>query len=263
MYEEHSGARKSQNVREIVGSFRRDVAIENDYLHFFSPGDEIFDCIIDNAMKSYRGTCTAFAFQADFEWMGLIFTWVLKPNEKLLLEKNIPLVAMRQYKNYISTEQISTAVPFPKFGDIDTEKVTKLVDRVTAMPISRIRDQIVHLGRRSIKSDFLHIKERFGCANVEWFKDKYPENIWSNFVNNAAIMGKEQAREKYKKGTNIKALKVFINRSLNAEIAQARFFGMDSGIIKKKREIYDIVIEALKTSTFEMESAAFVWVRKV
>lgn len=263
MYEEHSGARKSQNVREIVGSFRRDVAIENDYLHFFSPGDEIFDCIIDNAMKSYRGTCTAFAFQADFEWMGLIFTWVLKPNEKLLLEKNIPLVAMRQYKNYISTEQISTAVPFPKFGDIDTEKVTKLVDRVTAMPISRIRDQIVHLGRRSIKSDFLHIKERFGCANVEWFKDKYPENIWSNFVNNAAIMGKEQAREKYKKGTNIKALKVFINRSLNAEIAQARFFGMDSGIIKKKREIYNIVIEALKTSTFEMESAAFVWVRKV
>lgn len=263
MYEEHAGVRKSQNVREIVGSFRRDIAIENDYLHFFSPGDEIFDCIIDNAMKSYKGTCTAFAVQADFEWMGLIFSWVLKPNEKLLLEKNIPLVAMRQYQNYISTEQILTSVPIPKFDGLDQEKIIKLINRVITLPISRIHDEIAHLGRRGKKSDFLNIKERYRCANIEWFKDRYPKDIWSNFVNNAAQIGKEQAKQKFKKGTNIKALKASINRSLNAEIAQARFFGLDSGTIEKKREIYDIIIEAIKTSKFEMESAAFVWVRKI
>ena len=50
---------------------------------------------------------------------------------------------------------------------------------------------------------------------------------------------------------------------MNAELAQARFFGVKSDTMEKRREMYDLVIKALKTSRFEMESAAFVWVRKI
>lgn len=46
-----SMARKTQD-RAIRGTFSRKLAIENDYLHFFAPGDEVFDCIVDNAINS-------------------------------------------------------------------------------------------------------------------------------------------------------------------------------------------------------------------
>ena len=76
-------------------------------------------------------------------------------------------------------------------------------------------------------------------------------------------MGKEQAKTRFKKGSNIKLAVADINRQLNAELAQARFFGVKSDTMEKRREMYDLVIKALKTSRFEMESAAFVWVRKI
>lgn len=263
MYETRKGAKPVHNTREIVGSFKRDVAIENDYLHFFAPGDEIFDCIIENAMKSYKGTCAAFAVPSDFEWKGLLFTWVLKPNEKLLLEKEIPLTALRQYKCYLSAEQVSTAVSLPGFSDDDKEKAIKLVEGCGALSVGRIREEVAHLGRRSRKNDFLQIKERYGCANADWFQKSYPKDIWCEFVNKAAKMGKEQAKARFKKGSNLKLAVADINRQLNAELAQARFFGVESDTMEKRREMYDLVIKALKTSRFEMESAAFVWVRKI
>ena len=46
-------ARRSME-RSIKGTFSRKLAIENDYLHFFAPGDEIFDCIVDNRSEERR-----------------------------------------------------------------------------------------------------------------------------------------------------------------------------------------------------------------
>lgn len=106
LYEERTGNKISTGSREIVGTFNRELSIENDYLHFFAPGDEVFDCIVDNAMNSYKGTCTAFALEADFDWRGIVYTWNLYPNEQLLLENGIPLTAIRQYKGYVSADQV-------------------------------------------------------------------------------------------------------------------------------------------------------------
>lgn len=39
----------------------------------------------------------------------------------------------------------------------------------------------MHLGRRSVKTDGLHIKERYGCSNIDWFRQTYPEDTWINF----------------------------------------------------------------------------------
>ena len=61
-------------------------------------------------MNSYKGTCTAIALEADFEWRGIVYTWNLYPNEQILLEKGIPLTAIRQYKSYISVDQIASAI---------------------------------------------------------------------------------------------------------------------------------------------------------
>ena len=124
-----------------------------------------------------------------------------------------------------------------------------------------MKDEVAHLGRRSKKSDFVHIKEKFGCSNLDWFKERYKQEQWYSFINYSLKEAREQARQKFKKSSNIKSAAADINRTLNAEIAQAKFFGINAGEIEQKRESYDVVLEALKTSKFELESAAFVWVR--
>lgn len=261
LYEERQGIRGSQINRDIVGTFKRDVAIDNDYIHFFAPGDEIFDCIVENAMKSYKGTCTAVAVDSDFEWTGIVYTWTLYPNEKLLLENNIPLTAVRQYKNYISVDQIVTPISYPAYEHVSVEKVSKLLEKTAALPTSRLHAEVAHLGRRSVKRDFVCIKDRYGCSNLDWFKNRYKYDQWNSLINFSLKEAKEQAKHRFRKSSNIKMAAADINRTLNAEVAQAKFFGIKAEEVEKKREVYDIVIEALRTSKFELESAAFVWVR--
>ena len=77
---------RDSNNRTIMGSFDRQVAIKNDYIHFYAPGDEIFDCIVKNAMDSYKGMCTALAAESSINWKGFIYTYSIEPNERLLLD---------------------------------------------------------------------------------------------------------------------------------------------------------------------------------
>ena len=53
-----------------------------------------------------------------------------------------------------------------------------------------------------------------------------------------------------------------IEQTLNAEVAQAKFFGVDAGEIEQKKQVYETVLEALRTTRVELEAAAFVMVRK-
>ena len=262
LYEERTGKKIVTESREIVGTFNRELSIENDFLHFFAPGDEVFDCIVDNAMNSYKGTCTAIAVESDFDWCGIVYTWNLHPNEQLLLEKGIPITMIRQYKSYISADQILTAISTQKYGHVPEEKVLKLLDAISKEPISCIRSDVVHLGRRSIKTDSLHIKEKYGCANIDWFRKVFPEEQWINFVSTSMKSAKSQIKEKIKASRNLKQAAASIEQTLNAEVAQAKFFGVDVGEIEQKKQVYETVLDALKTTRVELEAAAFVMVRK-
>ncbi len=262
LYEEKTGKKTNVGSREIIGTFNRELSIENDYLHFFAPGDEVFDCIVDNAMNSYKGTCTAMAVESDFDWRGIVYTWNLYPNEQLLLEKGIPLTAIRQYKSYISTDQISTAISTQKYEHVPADKVLKLLDEISKESISYIHKDIVHLGKRTVKTDPLHIKERYGCANIDWFKQAFPEDKWINFVSTSMKAAKNQVKEKMRVSNNIKQAAVSIEQTLNAEVAQAKFFGVDVGEIEQKKQAYETVLETLRTTRVELEAAAFVMVRK-
>ena len=213
-------------------------------------------------MNSYKGTCTAIALEADFDWRGIVYTWNLYPNERLLLEKGIPLTALRQYKSYVSAEQISTAISIQKYEQVPVEQVLRLLDKFSKETISQIRNDVVHLGRRSVKTDSLHIKERYGCSNMDWFRQCYPQDKWSNFVSASMKVAKTQVKEKMKISNNIKKAAINIEQMLNAEVAQAKFFGVCVGEIEKKKEIYETILEALRTTKVELEAAAFVMVRK-
>lgn len=51
-----------------------------------------------------------------------------------------------------------------------------------------------------------------------------------------------------------------IEQTLNAEVAQAKFFGVDADEIEQKKQVYETVLEALRTTRVELEAAAFVMV---
>jgi len=262
LYEERKGKKNVTGSREIVGTFNRELSIENDYLHFFAPGDEVFDCIVDNAINSYKGTCAAIETESDFDWCGIVYNWNLYPNEQLLLEKGIPLTTLRQYKSYVSVDQISTAISTQKYDHVPAEKVLKLLDGIAKEPSSVIQRRVVHLGRRSVKTDSFHIKERYGCANIDWFKQVFPEDKWVNFVSNTMNIAKKQVKEKMVASSNLKQAAASIEQTLNAEVAQAKFFGVDVGKIEEKKQVYETVLDALRTTKVELESAVFVMVRK-
>lgn len=174
-------------------------------------------------MNSYKGTCTAFALEADFDWRGIVYTWNLYPNELLLLENGIPLTAIRQYKSYVSVDQVITPISTQKYEHIPTDKVLKLIDAVSRESTSDTRRDVVHLGRRSVKTDGLHIKERYGCSNVDWFRQTYPEDKWINFVSASMKIAKNQVKKKIKASSNLKQAAASIEQTLNAEVAQAKF----------------------------------------
>lgn len=96
-------------------------------------------------MNSYKGTCTAFALEADFDWRGIVYTWNLYPNEQLLLENGIPLTAIRQYKSYVSADQVITPISTQKYEHVPTDKVLKIIDAVSRESTSDIRRDVVHL----------------------------------------------------------------------------------------------------------------------
>lgn len=73
----------------IQGTFERNLALENDYLHFFAPGDGIFDSIVNNAVSAYKGRCAAVAIRSEINWEGFAFNWYITPDELLLLQNGI------------------------------------------------------------------------------------------------------------------------------------------------------------------------------
>ena len=75
-------------------------------------------------------------------------------------------------------------------------------------------------------------------------------------------IAKNQVKEKMKVSSNLKQAAASIEQTLNAEVAQAKFFGVDAGEIEEKKKNYEIVLEALRTTRVELEAAAFVMVRK-
>ena len=90
----------------------------------------------------------------------------------------------------------------------------------------------------------------------------YPADKWSNFISSSMKLAKAQVKAKIKSSSNIKIAAADIEQTLNAEVAQAKFFGISIDEIAKKREVYETVLEALKSMKVELDAAAFVMVRK-
>jgi len=252
-----------KNNRMIKGSFDRDVAIKNDYIHFYAPGDEIFDCITDNALHSYKGMATAFAALSSVEWRGFVYSFSVEPNERMLLDEGISLYALGLFRQYLATSIQVIPVPFTSYAEVPENTVLSEHRRLAKVGYFNQSDSIEHLGRRGFGNGFLSIPRRYKCSNLDWFKSYYPEERWETLTMQSSKIARKKALARFKAESNISGAKEMIEQILATYEARADYYGMETGeSLDRMKKEYEVIINSLDKPIVRMESASFMWLVK-
>lgn len=245
--------------RSIRGTFIRKQAIENDYLHFFAPGDAVFDCIVDNAMHSCKGQASAFSFPASINWTGIIFTWSLSPNIDFLLGNGVSVYALSPCRNYLMSEQVVVPIAIRNDDDETDEQVVREYTKLIEAGFKS--KNVIHLGKRGSAPGFL--KEIIaGQSNVNWFRQEYSEESWNDLVDCSKKDASAKALEIFKRRSNIRGAREEMERTLSARAANAQYFGLTDTGIEELRNTQEIIMNAIKRPRLFLDSAAFVWMVK-
>ena len=253
----------SHSERIIKGSFDRDTAIKNDYIHFYAPGDEIFDCIVENALHSYRGMCTAFAAQSNIEWKGFIYTYSIEPNERELIEQGVSLFALGQFRQYLSNSLQVIPVAFSAYSEVPEKAVIAEHKRICKLGYFDKSDDIDHLGRRGLSDGFLHISRRYNASNLEWFKAQYDEEHWKKLVEKGREIASKKARTRFAKESDLDGARELVDQIMSIRESKDRYFGSsEHESIEELRKQYELILASLEKPIIRLESACFMWLRK-
>lgn len=261
--EEEKEKHIAHNNRTIIGSFDRQFSIKNDYIHFYAPGDEIFDCIVENAMRSYKGMCTSFAAESCIDWKGFIYTFSIEPNERLLIDNGVSLYMLGMFRQYLATSIQVIPVGFNAYADVPEKTVLSEHKRISQMGYFNRSDTIDHLGRRGKENGFLGIPSRFSSSNLDWFKSQYSEEKWEKLVEQSSQMARKKAREKFHRESNLPVAKEMISQILSMKESHANYYGtVGEDSVDELRRQFDIIYESLTKPIIRMESASYVWLLK-
>ncbi len=233
-----------ENNSYIRGTFNRNIALSNDYLNFFAPGDDIFNCITNNAIDSYKGTCSAFAAKGKIKWTGFVFTWKIQIDEKVIFDHKLSSHIIDQYRGYIPLNQIVTTYALSG-EDVDENKVISEFNRIINENLGN-KSAIIHLGKRS-------------GPNLSKLMKIYPKEKWNNIVIEAYKAALETANNKYVTSRKklILALKNELTSLLSAERAIAKYYDFDD-LSNKVKEENEAIMDSVKRATVSLDSACFV-----
>ncbi|MEG0758484.1 MAG: C-terminal helicase domain-containing protein, partial [Raoultibacter sp.] len=185
----------------LSGTFIRKQAIENDYLHFFAPGDAIFECITTNAIQSCKGRACAVYAPTGIDWKGFVFTWSQVANEAFLFEHGVSMYAMSPYRHYMMLEQVVTVVSIDNPEDVSDASIIREYTQIANSEVKK--KNYTHLGMRGSRSSFLkgHITAR---SNQSWFRQEYAGESWRELVLDARKEAQKKAAEQFKRRSNLR-----------------------------------------------------------
>lgn len=249
--------------RIIKGTFDRDIAIKNDYIHFYAPGDEIFDSIVNNALCSYRGMCTAFAAESEVDWKGFIYTYSIEPNERLLLEEGVDLHVLGLFRQYLASTIQVVPVPFSAYSDVPEKQVLSEHSRISQMGYFNRSDTIEHLGRRGREDGFLKISTKHRASNLDWFKAQYDEDRWEKLVDQSSKTARKKARDRFDKASDLAGVREMMEQILSTKESRENYFGTcgEESAEQLKRQ-HSIIYESLSKPVIRLESACYMWLIK-
>lgn len=257
---------KATNIsdgKEIKGTFDRKIAIDSDYLHFFAPGDDIFDCIVGNAIRSSKGQSTAFAMKSGINWKGFVYTYSVEPNDKILLENGISMTEIAYFRNFLSAEMAVIPVALDNYRDVPSKVVLEEYERIIKMGYRATHSCLDHLGKRGKSgSGFLNIAQRYNVPNIEWFRETFPKDFWESMVDATYEISRKMAISELSRKSHLKELKEEIQRIVAAKVSSDVYFRRDTENIEAIKRKYDIIAEALRKPQITLESACFVWMVK-
>lgn len=261
--EEEKAKNTTHDNRTIMGTFDRQMAIKNDYIHFYAPGDEIFDCIVENAMRSYKGMCTALAAQSCVDWKGFVYTYSIEPNERLLLDAGVSLYALGMFRQYLASSMQIIPVGFSAFSEVPDKIVLSEHKRLTQLGYFNRSDSIDHLGRRGKEDGFLGIPSRFRASNLDWFKGQYTEEKWGKLVDQSSQIARKRAIERFQRESNLTGAKEMIAQILSMKESHANYYGTsEADSIKELKQQYETIYESLSKPIIRLEAACFMWLLK-
>jgi ATP-dependent helicase HepA len=260
---EQAEQHKNVSSRTIKGTFDRSLAIKNDFIHFFAPGDEIYDCIINNALHSYHGKCTAFAIESDIEWMGLIFTFSAHPNYGILFDAGMTVNDLGSFRQFLSSVMLNFPYSLEKSNEkVPFAEVQKRILRIEKYRSLEDSAEIEHLGRRGRKkSGFLCIPEKYGCSNLEKFQSVFPQDGWKSIVEKIYSIAEKQIIEAYRNRSNFEGARETAEQMLASEEADNSYYHTNHDIEAMKKK-YQTILDSLENFEVKLESAAFVWLKK-
>ena len=254
-----NGDRAVQNdIHSIQGTFNRNLALENDYLHFFAPGDGIFDSIVNNAVSAYKGRCSAFAIESEINWEGFVFDWHIVPDESFLLRNGISWKQVNQYRSFISSKIISTYISTDGTVIEKNQSVIKEFRKYFGVPTDQLKECLANFGKRTPSDDFLRIKQKYDISNLSWFRENNSVAEWTDRVTACYNAAKKQVLKDFRKLCHMEKMADTLDREYCSVCASNAYFGRDDIDPVEKKRINEIILKAFTGANVVLDSVCYV-----
>lgn len=232
---------------KILGSFDRGTAATREDILFFAPGDAVYDSIISNAVGCNRGRCTGIETTGTYNYDGLVYIYNIAPELDELLENEMPMQTLAQYKMYLPLRQIFVAIPLNiKSKEIPEKEVVKTL--LTLRP-----NNAGHVGRRSAG--------RLSISPLERFISRTPPSTWEPLVDKYSAAAYARARARLEKRSDLEAAEKEMQRVLNGYRAECIYFERDMSGVEERERLFDMTLRALKNAKPVLDAVCFLRVR--
>lgn len=220
-----AGKKKVTIDNYILGTFDRSYAISNDYIHFYAPGDEIYDSIVSNALGSYKGKSSAFAIKSRINWSGFVFVWKLCLNDYLIYENNINPNLLNQYRGFLPQTEFITVY------SIDDSTVSDI----------EVENEYKRLLAFSDKKNYKHYGKR-DSIQLANFIQKYPKDVWHHLVKTAYNEARQNFVMKMKGilKPSLDNLKIELGNVVGVQKALAIYYNREEEFEKIEKESRNI-----------------------
>ena len=181
-------------IKKCLGTFRKEVALENDSIKYFSPNHVIYKAFMSQLDRKQRGRFFAGAIGEGVRWGGFVFVWNIEINQRELIKKGMDPQGYRFIKKYLNEQQVITS--FKLFGSDTLNE----------------NDVLIQLENEEIKP-ITSIEETKGYGDI------YDDDSWEDCVNNAIKQSSLSAKSISGSFLNRKELLDYLyKRRINHEI---------------------------------------------
>lgn len=240
---------KRKKGKKIKGTFDRGMAVSQEELVFFAPGEEIFDSIMKNVQEGYRGRCSAVTTHTSkIQWEGFVIIWNVEFNVEPLIENNLGLNYKVFSNGYMPLNQIISLIPIYEENILNGDEEEYILNYIKENYNSKYK--FIHLGKRK-------------TGKLENFKIKYKKDKWNEIVDNVVEKSRKDVLEKYNYLIQRKELDKDFKMILAGARASSRYLNnkevncdkFEVGLKKVKEGIInpDLFIDSILYINFEKE----------